>query len=116
MSKNMSLWLLQRLSAVALIALLIVHFWVLHFAEPHSTITMANVHSRLNTFRFLLVDYGLLVLALFHGLNGIRSIALDHSRFVRYTRGITWSLLAVGVVFALYGGTALWYAAQFVQV
>ncbi|MCL6600157.1 MAG: hypothetical protein K6T81_15675 [Alicyclobacillus macrosporangiidus] len=116
MSRNMWFWWAQRISAIALIALLAVHLWVLHFSHPESTVTLGNVHQRLNTFRFLLVDYLLLFMALFHGLNGVRNILLDHSRFASRSRTITWALTVVGMVFCVYGGAALWYASQFVSL
>ncbi len=116
MRKNTVYWLLQRISAVALIVLLGLHLWVEHFSSPHSTVTLSVVHNRLNTFKFLLLDYGLLVLALFHGLNGVRNIALDSTRLALHIKGISWSLVIVGVVFTIYGGVALWYASQFVSL
>lgn len=116
MRKNMTVWLLQRVSAVALIVLVGLHLWVEHFSAPHSTVTLSAVHSRLDTFKFLLLDYGLLVLALFHGLNGVRNIALDYTRLASHIKGITWTLSIVGVVFIVYGGVALWYASQFISL
>lgn len=116
MKKNMAFWALQRISAIALIVLLSLHLWIEHFAAPHSTVTLSVVHSRLDTFRFLLLDYGLLVLALFHGLNGVRNIALDYTRLAEHSKGITWTLAIIGVAFTVYGGVALWYASRFIPV
>ncbi|MFN3973655.1 MAG: hypothetical protein ACK4K2_00015 [Dehalococcoidia bacterium] len=109
-------WLLQRLSALALIFLLSVHIWITHFADigkvvggqQEELVLFHLVHLRLQTLLFMLVDGALLGLALFHGLNGMRSVLLEWRPLARKERWMTRSLWAVGLVAFGYGLRALW--------
>lgn len=98
-------WILQRFTAVLLLALLGAHFWVLHFVPANAVITFAGVSTRLQQALFWVVDFGLLLIALYHGLNGLRAVALDY--WPRSDRSLSLVLLAIGLVAALYGGQAL---------
>ena len=50
------------------------------------------------------IDISFLLIALYHGLNGLRNIVLDYSRVgVRVAQAITGALTIVGVVWAYWG-------------
>lgn len=99
-------WILQRISAVILIVLVAVHFGIMHFVDPTAEITFAATSLRFKSALYFLVDAGLLVIGLFHGLNGIRNILLDY--FPRSGRAIGMGACLVGIVFTGYGATALY--------
>lgn len=109
-------WLLQRLSALALIFLLGVHIWITHFADigkvvggqQEELVLFHLVRLRLQSLLFMLVDGALLGLALFHGLNGMRSVLLEWRPLARKERWMTRSLWAVGLVAFGYGLRILW--------
>ncbi len=100
-------WLLQRISAVLLLALLSIHIGVLHFIRPGGEISFHTVNIRLETLLYMVVDYGLLGIVLYHGLNGARNVLLDFTFGLRAEKAISLVLLLVGVVDFLYGAWAL---------
>lgn len=105
--KDALLWLLHRITAVALIVLLIIHFWVLHYMNPASSPNMADLIYRLRTVSFIVTDYGLLIIALFHGLNGIRNIVIDYTSKESVIRGWSIGLTVLGAIAFAFGGYAL---------
>lgn len=100
-------WLLQRITAVLLLGLLGLHITVLHFVRPDGEITFASVHIRLSTLLYMVVDYSLLGIVLYHGLNGARNVLLDFTFGQRSQRAISMALLLVGLVAFVYGAWAL---------
>jgi succinate dehydrogenase / fumarate reductase membrane anchor subunit len=100
-------WYLQRITGAALLLLLIMHFWVEHFAAEVRTpegLTFEVIQRRFfqNPW-FIAIDITFLFIALYHGLNGIRNICLDYTWGIRYRRVITIALLAVGITVAWWG-------------
>jgi succinate dehydrogenase / fumarate reductase membrane anchor subunit len=100
-------WLLQRVTAVGLAVVLTVHLYVLHFAGEHAVLTVADVSVRLRTLTFILVDFGLLAFALYHGLYGLRSVILDYTTRESTVRAVTVGLWALGLIAFVYGALAL---------
>lgn len=72
------MWVFQRVSAILLLLVLIVHFWILHYKDPGIIVYYGNVAFRLKTALFLSVDSILLAAGLFHGMNGLNNILLDY--------------------------------------
>jgi succinate dehydrogenase / fumarate reductase, membrane anchor subunit len=100
-------WLLQRVTAVLLLGLLTIHIAVLHFIRPDGDITFASVHIRLATAIYMAVDYSLLGVVLYHGLNGARNVLLDFTFGLHMERAISLVLWLVGLVAFVYGAWAL---------
>ncbi|MCL4424065.1 MAG: succinate dehydrogenase [Firmicutes bacterium] len=98
-------WFLQRVSAALLIFFLGTHFFVLHFVPGNIDINFAGVQTRLQSALFIVVDLGLLVTGLYHGLNGVRAVVLDW--WPRLASSITWVLWIVGVAATVYGWQTL---------
>ena len=98
-------WGLQRLSAVLLIVLLGIHIWVDHFADidPEEFITVGGVEARLDQVLFVVVDYSLLAMVLFHGLNGARTVLFDFDMFAKRKKTIDIALLVVGIATLIWG-------------
>lgn len=71
-------WLLQRISAVLIIVFLGTHIWLTHFCNLDiELLDWENVEARVQALPILLVDYGLLITVIYHGLNGARMVAFD---------------------------------------
>ncbi len=100
-------WLLQRITAVLLLGLLGIHIAVLHFIRPEGDITFASVHVRLATLLYMGVDYSLLGIVLYHGLNGARNVLLDFTFGQRAQTAISMVLLLIGLVAFTYGAWGL---------
>ncbi len=96
-------WLLQRISAAFLIVLLIIHFWVGHYANFGAPITFAGVQMRLQNTVFVILDSMLLVSVVFHGLNGVRNIMLDYPFLLPLNRYVSLILLILGAVTIIFG-------------
>ena len=103
-------WYLQRITGAALLVLLIMHFWVEHFAAEVRTpagLTFEVIQRRFfqNPW-FVAVDISFLFIALYHGLNGIRNICLDYTWGTRFRTPITIVIVLVGIIVAYWGITA----------
>ncbi len=96
-------WLLQRISAAILIVLLMIHFWVGHYANWGAPVTFAGVHMRLQSAAFVIVDSLLLVSVVFHGLNGVRNIVLDYPGLLPHNRSISLILFIIGITAIVFG-------------
>ncbi|OGS56374.1 MAG: hypothetical protein A3K60_08535 [Euryarchaeota archaeon RBG_19FT_COMBO_56_21] len=98
-------WALQRLTAVLLIVLLGIHIWVDHFADidPEETLTVAGVEARLDQVLYVVVDYCLLAMVLFHGLNGARTVMFDFDIFAKRKKTIDVALWVLGIATLIWG-------------
>lgn len=108
-------WLLQRVSAVGLIVLLPIHIIVNHLfniAEVESgalpgLVVFSDVAERLETPTYWVIDLLLLSFALYHGLNGVRNVAMDYGVRGVGEKALTGALSLVGVVAFVFGVIAL---------
>jgi len=94
--RSVLLWLLQRISAVLLVAFLALHLWASNFNAEWVSVVRAAV------------DLSLLALALFHGLNGVRTVAMDFGLGLPARRFLSVTLVMVGFVSFLFGVYGLW--------
>ena len=108
-------WYLQRITGLALLILLILHFWVEHFTASvrgsSSGLTFEIVQQRFfHNPWFVTVDVAFLIVALYHGLNGVRNIVFDLGNLTpRYKTGVTLLLFFIGLTIA-YWGIGAFYA------
>jgi succinate dehydrogenase cytochrome b556 subunit len=106
-------WYLQRITGLALLILLIMHFWVEHFTARVRAegLTFDTVQQRF--FRnpwFVTIDVAFLIVALYHGLNGVRNIIFDVGRLTpRFRVAVTLALFFFGL-FIAYWGIGAFYA------
>jgi succinate dehydrogenase / fumarate reductase, membrane anchor subunit len=105
--RNVIGWYLQRITGAALVLLLVAHFWVEHFATEtlrRGDLSYEAIIGRISNPWWQAIDIAFLLVALYHGLNGLRNIVLDYSRVgARAARGVTAVLVAAGVVWAYWG-------------
>jgi succinate dehydrogenase cytochrome b556 subunit len=108
--RNALNWYLQRITGAMLVLLLAAHFWVEHFMTAelqHGQLTYETIHARVANPLWQAIDISFLLVALYHGLNGLRNIVLDYSRFsARAVQAITAGLAVLGIVWAWWGITA----------
>jgi|SRR5579862_9124645 len=100
-------WYAQRVTGALLVPLLVAHFWVEHFMSAdllRGDLTYAAILSRISNPAWQAIDIAFLLVALVHGLNGLRNIVLDYSRVgQRATQVVTVLIVAVGVIWAWWG-------------
>jgi len=94
--KSVMLWVLQRATAVLLIVFLGLHLWASNFTVAWASVVRA------------LVDLALLALAIFHGLNGVRTVILDFGPGLQGRRFLSASLALLGVAGFLFGIYGFW--------
>src|SRR5262245_59187631 len=100
-------WYLQRITGAALLVLLIMHFWVEHFAAEVRTsegLTFDVIQRRFfqNPW-FVAFDITFLFIALSHALTAIPTICLAYTWGTRYRRPITIALMTLGIIVAWWG-------------
>jgi succinate dehydrogenase/fumarate reductase cytochrome b subunit len=108
-------WFLQRVTGAGLIVLLLIHVVVNHYLNISEAekgilpglVVFSNVADRFETAGYWVIDIFLLSFVLYHGLNGIRNIALDYGARGAVERAVTAVLLAIGVAAFIFGIFAL---------
>jgi succinate dehydrogenase hydrophobic anchor subunit len=105
-------WFLQRVTGVVLVVLLAVHIGVNHFGNldkagvkdrSRELIVFSDVAFRLSDVLWWVIDVSLLAFVLYHGLNGIRNIALDLGVKQGGDRAVTAILTVVGIAAFAFG-------------
>lgn len=71
-------WLFMRLSGVVLLGLAVFHLLWMHFAIGVDNIDFQTVADRWSNPLWRIYDFALLVFALTHGLNGLRTVLEDY--------------------------------------
>ncbi len=92
-------------TGVFLVLFLLAHIWAVHYAVTGETgFTFQAVRQKLETPLFTFLDLGLLVLAIYHGLVGVRRFVVD-VEILRTTgeKLLAWVLAAVGLGGLYYG-------------
>jgi succinate dehydrogenase cytochrome b556 subunit len=104
---NVIWWYVQRITGALLVILLVAHFWVEHFMSRElmrGNLTYEAIIGRISNPVWQAIDISFLIVALIHGLNGLRNIILDFSRIgPRATQALTAVLVVVGVVWSWWG-------------
>ena len=107
MSRNALAWYMQRFTGALLVPLLIAHFWVEHFMSAtlmRGDLSYAAILSRIANPWWQAIDISFLLIALYHGLNGLYSILLDFGKIGRRGANVTAVVLVVvGVAWAFWG-------------
>lgn len=98
-------WIFMRLSGLALVLLALVHFAITHIVNDVAHTDYDFVAERWHNPAWRLFDWLLLVLALAHGVNGLRWIVDDYVRRPGRRRlvkgalyGLTGALVVVGTL------------------
>lgn len=102
-------WWLQRVTGAALVVLLIMHFWTNHYAADvrRGELSFEIVQKRMQNPWMVAIEISFLLIALYHGLNGLRNIILDYGWVTpRIARSVTGVIILVGVAWAYWGITA----------
>ncbi|MDR5683416.1 MAG: succinate dehydrogenase, hydrophobic membrane anchor protein [Armatimonadota bacterium] len=100
-------WLYMRVSAVLLIGLVLGHLYIMHILNSTDTIDFDFVAQRFATPLWRVYDLLILVLALTHGLNGLRGIVSDYTRSPRWRLFWNATIGTLGLVFGTLGALVL---------
>ena len=100
---ELSSWLFMRLSGLFLVFLALGHFAIMHLAHPIEELSYDFVAGRYRYFGWRLYDLSMLLLALLHGLNGVRILIDDYIHSPRWHKAAYWMLWTVGLFFMITG-------------
>ena len=100
-------WILQRVTAVLLVVFLGTHLFVLHYIPDNMNINFLGVAARFKSVLYVIVDSGLLAVALYHALNGIRNVLFDFVVDDGARRAFSSLFWLVGLAFLIWGAYAL---------
>ncbi len=117
-----AMWLFMRYSGLALVFLALSHFWVQHLLIGTHAITTAQTVAfwgaqgqpvTVGQLLFRLYYAVMLVLAVGHGINGVRQVAYDYlgHRPAVY-KGVMWAVAGIAAVISALGILALILGAQ----
>jgi succinate dehydrogenase cytochrome b556 subunit len=105
--RNVLAWYAQRITGALLLVLLAAHFWVEHFMSAElrrGDLSYSAIHARIANPTWQFIDIAFLLVALWHGLNGLRNILLDYSRIgPRAAQALTGVIVIAGTVWAWWG-------------
>jgi len=96
-------WVFMRLSGLCLLFLALGHFTIMHLLHPIESLSYDFVAGRYRYFGWRLYDLSMLLLALLHGLNGVRILIDDYVHSTRWHRVALWTLRGVGLFFLILG-------------
>lgn len=91
---GMWVWLLQRVTGLALVFYLFMHIWVISYsAAVNGKIAFDSTLQTLQSPFFIALDLLLVATVLFHALNGIRILLFDFGIGIRSQKTIFWGLM-----------------------
>lgn len=95
-------WIFQRITGIVLVVVLIGHYILMHY-NPESGHTYDAVLIRMQSSWYRVLDLTFVVLAMYHGLNGVWSIFRDYKLKPWQTVSVLSLLLVFGLAFTLWG-------------
>lgn len=104
---NLVLWFYMRVSAVAMIGLVIGHLYIMHLLNSTDTIDFQMVAARFRGPFWRTYDLLILIFALSHGLIGLRVIFDDYIHHRGWRAAAEAALWIVGIVFVALGALVL---------
>jgi succinate dehydrogenase / fumarate reductase membrane anchor subunit len=101
------LWFYLRVSAIAMLGLVLGHLYIMHVINSTDTIDFAFVAQRFATPFWRIYDMLILVFALSHGLVGLRGILTDYIAHRGWRVAAETAMWVLGVVFFVMGALIL---------
>jgi succinate dehydrogenase / fumarate reductase membrane anchor subunit len=97
-------WLFMRISGLVLLVLAVGHVLIMHvFDEGVDRVDFAFIQLRWASLFWKSWDWLMLVLALLHGVNGLRVIVLDYVRPARARTAINGTFTVLGAALMVLG-------------
>ncbi|MBI5566893.1 MAG: hypothetical protein HY870_18490 [Chloroflexi bacterium] len=107
------MWQFMRLSGLIMVVLVFFHLTIMHFVNDIEQITGQFVADRFAaTPLWIIIDLAILVLAWFHGLNGLRIVLTDYIKRSSARRIVFGVIGLFGLVWFGAGAAVLFYVQQ----
>jgi succinate dehydrogenase hydrophobic anchor subunit len=97
----MSIFIIQRISAIALVVFLALHMIVVHYPPGH--LDFSRVLDRLANPLWKAIDIAFLIAVLMHALAGTYAVLLDIERVTPLKRVLAVVLVVLGLIGFAYG-------------
>jgi succinate dehydrogenase / fumarate reductase, membrane anchor subunit len=97
----MRVFVLQRITAVALVVFLTLHMVVVHYPPGH--LDFSRVMERLANPVWKVIDILFLLAVLVHALTGAYAVLMDVERITPYKRLLIGGAIILGIVAFIYG-------------
>jgi succinate dehydrogenase / fumarate reductase membrane anchor subunit len=102
--RETAVWYLMRLSGLALFVLALAHYLILHFVfDPADQDVDFITNERWNQLFWRAFDWTLLMMVLFHGFMGVRTIITDYAHRPRVRVASLTALYLLGAVLFVLG-------------
>jgi succinate dehydrogenase membrane anchor subunit len=102
--KELAIWYVMRVTAVALFVLALGHFSIMHFIwDPAAQNAQFIAEERWNQVFWRGFDWLLLATVLLHAFLGVRTVVLDYVRGPAWRTGTLWVLYVIGIVLFVLG-------------
>jgi succinate dehydrogenase hydrophobic anchor subunit len=102
----MRLFIIQRVSAVAMVIFMTIHMVVVHYPVGH--IDFSRVLVRLEDPLWKVIDILFLFFVLLHALAGAYAVATDYDTVAKYKRSLAAFAVVIGTIFFIYGAVTIW--------
>lgn len=100
-------YLFMRLSGVALIFLAVGHMMIQHVLNDVHNLTLEFVRQQWTSWGWRTYDLFLLVFAIVHGFNGLRTILEDYVHNQKTVRVLRWALFLFMMVTVIWSAIAI---------
>jgi succinate dehydrogenase hydrophobic membrane anchor protein len=102
--KELAIWYVMRVTAVALFVLALAHFSIMHFIwDPAAQNAEFIANDRWNQVFWRGFDWLLLATVLLHAFLGVRTVVLDYVHTPAWRTGTLWVLYVIGIVLFVLG-------------
>ncbi len=99
----MKIFIMQRVTAVALIFFMTLHMVVVHFFPVRHLDYQEVWMNRMGHPGWKLMYVLFLMAVLVHGMTGAYMVLTDVEKIATYKKGLAWGAIVVGVIYFIYG-------------
>jgi succinate dehydrogenase / fumarate reductase cytochrome b subunit len=103
------LWILHRLTGVALVVYICLHLWELHTLAYETPDAFNHKMLTFQSLGFKFIEWMLLGVVLVHALNGIRIMFVDFFGGARYHKRLNWIMVVLFVVLMGFAGYPMFF-------
>ncbi len=102
----MRVFVMQRVSAVALVLFMTIHMVVVHYPPGH--LDFSRVIVRMADPVWKVIDILFLFFVLMHALTGAYAVLIDVENVSRYKKVLAGAAVVIGIVAFIYGTMTVW--------
>ena len=97
----MRIFIMQRISAIALLIFMTIHMIVVHYPPFH--IDFSRIVERMDQPLWKAIDIAFLFFVLVHALTGAYMVITDVEQVGRFKRGLAIGAVIIGIIAFIYG-------------